>query len=181
MMNLYVLRHSSAGTKRPNPLLDLKRPLDRDGKRHTLHLAYLLNALKIQFDLIASSPLKRALQTASMVGNEVGYDKQILLSNGLAPTAVFADFHKLLTEIDSNENVLVVGHNPNLAGFLGQLIAPAGNRGAARLRLRKGSIARLTVDRNAYQMQSLLDPRLIRALYNTSTKTKRTRRRSPNK
>ena len=31
-MNLSILRHASAGTRRLNPLLDVKRPLDKDGK-----------------------------------------------------------------------------------------------------------------------------------------------------
>lgn len=178
-MNLYMLRHASAGTKRLNPLLDVKRSLDRDGKHHCLRLALLLNVLKIQFDVIASSPLKRAVQTASMVGTEMGYEKQILSSNGLAPTATFADFQKLLHELDGNESVLVVGHNPNLAGFVSQLLTPRSNRTSAQVRLRKGSIARLIVDRGEAQMQALLDPRLIRALYSTPAKS--SRRRSPRK
>ncbi len=184
MLNLYVLRHASAGTRRPNPLLDVKRPLDREGKHLCLRLAFLLNALKIQFDQIASSPLKRALQTASMVGTEIGYEKQILLSNGLAPTASFADFQKLLQELEGQETVLVVGHNPNLSSFLGQLLVPRSTRSAAQVRLRKGSIARVVIDRGNAQLQSLLDPRLIRALYGTSTKSPRRRtprRRAPRK
>jgi phosphohistidine phosphatase len=38
-MNLYFLRHASAGVRRPNPLVDAKRPLDRDGKQFCLQLA----------------------------------------------------------------------------------------------------------------------------------------------
>ncbi|HEU5341968.1 SixA phosphatase family protein, partial [Edaphobacter sp.] len=64
-MNLFLLRHASAGTRRPNPLLDVKRPLDKEGKKHCQQLAQLLNALDVQFDLVVSSPLKRCLQTAS--------------------------------------------------------------------------------------------------------------------
>ena len=158
-----------------NPALDLKRPLDRDGKHHCLRLAFLLNTLKIQFDVIASSPLKRAVQTASMVGTEMGYEKQILLSNGLAPTATFADFQKLVHELEGNESVLMVGHNPNLAGFVGQMLTPRANRASAQVRLRKGSIARLVIDRGEVQMQALLDPRLIRALYSTPAKSVRRR------
>ena len=56
-MNLYILRHASAGVKRANPILDHKRPLDKDGKRHCLQLAHVLNTMKLQFDLIVSSPL----------------------------------------------------------------------------------------------------------------------------
>ena len=79
-MNLYILRHASAGLRRPNPLLDSKRPLDKEGKKHCLQLAHILNALDIQFDLIVSSPLKRCLQTAALIGTETGYEAQIDLA-----------------------------------------------------------------------------------------------------
>src|ERR1700742_1565657 len=97
-MNLYILRHASAGLRRSNPLLDIKRPLDKEGKRHCLQLAYVLNALNVQFDLIVSSPLKRSLQTASLIGTETGYEAQVLQSNGLAPAATLKDFHNLLKD-----------------------------------------------------------------------------------
>src|SRR5271154_2577694 len=110
-MNLYILRHASAGLRRTNPLLDVKRPLDKEGKRHCLQLAQVLNAMDIQFDLIISSPLKRSLQTASLIGTETGYESPILQSTGLAPAATLKDFQKLLQEHRESENVLVVGHN----------------------------------------------------------------------
>ena len=172
-MNLFILRHASAGIRRPNPLLDLKRPLDKDGKRHCLHLAHVLNALNIQFDLIVSSPLKRSLQTASLVGTETGYEAQILLSNALAPEATFDDFQKLLHECNNHENLLVVGHNPNLSSFLGSLLVPKSSMPLRQIRLRKGSLVRLSLSRGPATMQLLLDPRTVRALYATSTKSSR--------
>ena len=123
-MNLYILRHASAGLRRPNPSLDLKRPLDKEGKKQCLQLAEVLNALDIQFDLIVSSPLKRCLQTASLIGTETGYEAKILPSTALAPTATLKDFQKLLRESSQHENLLVVGHNPNLSSFLGALLVP---------------------------------------------------------
>src|SRR5580698_8114051 len=124
-MNLCILRHASAGLRRPNPSLDLKRPLDKEGKKQCLQLAQVLNALDIQFDLIVSSPLKRCLQTASLIGTETGYEAQILHSTALAPTASLKDFQKLLNDCAVSENLLVVGHNPNLTTFLGALLIPA--------------------------------------------------------
>src|SRR5271155_4779870 len=97
-MNIFILRHASAGLRRTNPLLDKKRPLDKEGKKHCLQLAYLLNALNIQFDLIVSSPLKRCLQTASLVGTETGYEAKILTSAALTPEATYAQFQKLLQD-----------------------------------------------------------------------------------
>jgi len=176
-MNLYVLRHASAGTRRLNPLLDLKRPLDKEGKHHCLHLAHVLTSMKINFDLIVSSPLKRSMQTAQLVGTETGYESKILVSNALSPAATFAHFQRLLRECGAYENLLVVGHNPNITAFLGQLIAPSlptpDDPTHPRVRLRKGSLARLNLQRGPATLQWLLDPRIVRALYATSTTSSR--------
>jgi phosphohistidine phosphatase len=171
-MNLYILRHASAGLRRANPLLDSKRPLDKEGKKHCLQLAHVLNALNVQFELIVSSPLKRCLQTASLIGTETGYEAQILHSAALAPTATLKDFQRLLKDCSKRENLLVVGHNPNLTIFLGSLLVPAGIP-EAKIRLRKGSIARVVLTRGPATLQALLDPRTVRALYATSTKSSR--------
>jgi phosphohistidine phosphatase len=137
----------------------------------------VLNAMKINFDLVVSSPLKRCLQTASLVGTETGYEAQILSSAALAPDATFAQFQKLLGSCGGYENLLVVGHNPNLGAFLGSLLVPAANcpaladdRSALNpVRLRKGSLGRLNLTRGPATLQWLLDPRTVRALYATST------------
>ena len=143
-MNLFILRHASAGTSRANPLIDKKRPLDKEGKKHCLQLSTILNALNVQFDLIISSPLKRSLQTASLVGTETGYEARIMQSEALAPTATFKEFQALLQTIAGKENVLVVGHNPNITVFLGALLVPNGAPAVPSIRLRKGSLARVT-------------------------------------
>jgi phosphohistidine phosphatase len=172
-MNLFVLRHASAGVRRANPLLDVKRPLDKDGKRHCLLLAHTLNALSIQFDLIVSSPLKRSVQTASLVGTEMGYESKILISKALAPEATYRDFQGLLSECHNYENLLVVGHNPNLPQFLGSLLISPSATSLPQIRMRKGSLARLSYLRAPATMQWLLDARTVRALYTTSTKSSR--------
>lgn len=179
-MNLYILRHASAGTSRTNPLLDAKRPIDREGKQHCQQLAYVLNALKINFDLVLSSPLKRALQTAQLVATETGYEAKIQLAPSLAPDATFAQFSRLLDEHRDREEVLVVGHNPNLQGFLGALLVAQHGEPTedhppemAQVRLRKGALARLSVTRGPATLQTLLEPRVVRALYSTSTKSSR--------
>jgi phosphohistidine phosphatase len=174
-MNLFILRHASAGTRRTNPTVDVKRQLDKDGKRQCIQLGHVLNALSVNFDLIISSPLKRSLQTAQLVGTETGYETPILISPALAPGADFPQFQRLLHEAAAYENVMVVGHNPNITTFLIQLLSGHNNdrsRNPPRIRLRKGSIARLNMQRGAV-LQWLLDPRVVRELYTTSTKSSR--------
>lgn len=169
-MNLYILRHASAGTRRANPAVDVKRPIDKEGKQQCLLVGGFLNSLNVQFDRVVSSPLKRALQTASLVANETGYDSKIEISDALAPDASIAKFRELVRSLEKYDNALVVGHNPNLAVFFGSLLAPS-----ARLstRLRKGAIARIDCTRLPGTLHWLVDPRILRGLYSKATKRSR--------
>ncbi len=175
-MNVYILRHASAGTRRANPLVDVKRPLDKEGKGQCMLVGSYLNALKVQFDLIASSPLKRAMQTASLVGTEVGYDSRIQVTDALKPESSTAAFQTFMNELHQYENVLLVGHNPNLPLFLGSLImngSAAPSRAA--IRLRKGAIARIDLLRRPGMLHWLVDPRILRGVYGSATKPVRRR------
>jgi len=169
-MNLYLMRHANAGLTRPNPLLDKKRGLIKEGKDQCMLMARVLNTLKVQVDVIVSSPLKRALQTAQFVGTELGYDAKVEISPALTPDADYSAFLDLLAKYADREGVLVVGHNPNLFQFLGKLVT--GN-GGANLRMRKGSVARIDLDRHPPQLQWLIDPRMARALYASVAKNSR--------
>ncbi len=71
-----------------------------------------LAALDVQVDIILSSPLKRAAQTASLVGNEMGYEGKLQLEDALRPSATFADFRKMLDKYARHDAIMVVGHNP---------------------------------------------------------------------
>ena len=169
-MNLYILRHASAGTRRVDPVVDAKRPLDKEGKEQCLLIGRYLNALKIQFDLILSSPLKRALQTASLVGTETGYESKIELSDALSPQGTVQKFQDLVRSLMKYENVLVVGHNPNLTVFFGSLLAPSGR---ISTRLRKGAVARIDCTRLPGTLHWLVDPRILRGIYAKATKRSR--------
>jgi phosphohistidine phosphatase len=167
-VNIYILRHASAGTRRLNPLIDVKRPLDKEGKQQCLLVGSFLNALHVQFDLVVSSPLKRALQTASLVGMETGYEGQIQVSEALAPSAAAKDFSALVAGFGNHENVLLVGHNPNLPVFLTSLLGPRVN-----IRMRKGAIARVDYTRKPGTLHWLVDPRILRGVYARVTKSSR--------
>jgi phosphohistidine phosphatase len=169
-MYLYLMRHANAGMPRENPVLDARRSLIKEGKEQCVLMARLLSALKIQVDVIVSSPLKRALQTAQFVGTELGYDAKVEISPALGMDANYADFQKLLAKYADREGVLMVGHNPNLFQFLGRLVT--GNGGAA-IRMRKGSVARIDVDRHPPLLQWLIDPRMARSIYASVQKSSR--------
>ncbi|MDE3063264.1 MAG: phosphohistidine phosphatase SixA [Acidobacteriota bacterium] len=169
-MNLYLMRHANAGLRRDNPTLDTKRALIKEGKDQCMLMARMLNAMKVQFDVIVSSPLKRALQTAQFVGTEMGYEAKVEVSPALAPDADFTAFQGLIDHYAEYEDVLMVGHNPNLFKFLGRIIT--GNGGAG-VRMRKGSIARIAMDNHPPLLQWLVDPRMARNIYASVAKSSR--------
>jgi len=169
-MNLYLMRHADAGLPRENPVLDAKRALVKDGKEQCMLMAAMLGAFKVQVDVILSSPLKRAMQTAQLVGTELGFEGKVEVSQAMAMDASYSDFLRMLAKYSDREGVLAVGHNPNLFTFLGRLVT--GN-GGANLRMRKGSVARVDLDRHPPQLQWLIDPRIARSVYASVGKNSR--------
>lgn len=169
-MILYLMRHANAGAVRENPLLDAKRGLIKEGKEQCMLMARVLNALKAPIDGIISSPLKRALQTAQLVGTELGYEAKIEISPALGLNGTYADFQNMLAKYTDREGILVVGHNPSIFQFLGRLIT--GNGGAA-IRMRKASIARVDMSHHPPRLQLLIDPRTARGIYASMAKGSR--------
>jgi len=170
-MILYFLRHASAGEHLINPKKDEKRALDKEGIEQCGFVGRALVAIDVQVDVIVSSPLKRASQTASLVGNELGYEGKIQIEAGLRPQASLADFRKLLEKYSKQEAIMVVGHNPNLSQFLGAIISDSGCE--ASIELKKGAVAKVEMRRSSGTLQWCLTPKVVRSLYETAVESSR--------
>jgi phosphohistidine phosphatase len=170
-MIVYFLRHASAGQHFANPKNDEKRALDKDGIEQCGYIGRALSALDVQVDTIVSSPLKRCTQTASLVGNELGYEDKLQIDPGLRPEAGLADFRKLLEKYARQEAIMVVGHNPNLSQFLGAVISDSGCE--ASLDLKKGAVAKVEMRRTSGTLQWCLTPKVLRTLYETAVESSR--------
>jgi phosphohistidine phosphatase len=168
---IYFLRHASAGQHVASPSKDEKRPLDKDGIEQCGIVGRTLAALDVQVEAIISSPLKRAAQTASLVGNELSYEGKLQLDDALRPAASFADFRRMLDKYARLEEIMVVGHNPNLSEFLGRMISEAGCE--ARTDLRKGAVAKIETGRNAAALQWCLTPKVLRTIYVAAAESSR--------
>ena len=170
-MILYFLRHASAGEHLVNPKKDEKRALDAEGIEQCRFVGRALAALDVQVDVVVSSPLKRATQTASLVGNELGYEGKLQIEAGLRPGATLADFRKLLEKYARQEAIMVVGHNPNLSQFLGAVISDSGCE--ASVELRKGAVARVEMRRSSGTLHWCITPKVARSLYTTAVESSR--------
>jgi len=170
-MIIYFLRHANAGEPLSNPKKDEKRALDRDGIEQCGVVGRALVALDAAVDIVLSSPLKRAAQTASLVGNELGYEGKLQLEDALRPSASFSDFRRLLEKHAKQEAIMVVGHNPNLSEFAGRIISEPGCE--AGVELKKGAVAKVEMGRNSAVLQWCITPRLLRALYSAAAESSR--------
>jgi phosphohistidine phosphatase len=170
-MIIYFLRHASAGDPLINPNKDEKRALDKDGIEQCGYVGRALAAIDVQVEVIVSSPLKRATQTASLVGNEMGYEGKLLIEAALRPAATFSDFRRLLEKYSRQEAIMVVGHNPNLSQFLGSIVSDSGCE--ASIDLKKGAVARVEMRRTSGTLNWCLTPKVLRTLYTTAVESSR--------
>jgi phosphohistidine phosphatase len=69
-MDLFILRHGEAGKRTASRGNDTKRPLTAVGEKEITEIAESLEKIGIKFDVILTSPLKRAQQTADLVAKQ---------------------------------------------------------------------------------------------------------------
>lgn len=166
-MIIYLVRHASAGQHLMDLKKDERRPLDADGIEQCGVVGRALAALNAQPDVIISSPLKRATQTASLVGNELGYEGKLLLETALRPEASFADFRRMLDKYAKHEAIMIVGHNPSISEFLARMIAKAGCE--AQVDFKKGAVARVETVRHSATLNWFFTPKIARAIQAAAT------------
>ncbi|HXZ78629.1 MAG TPA: phosphohistidine phosphatase SixA [Terriglobales bacterium] len=176
-MILYFLRHASAG-QRQLTADDDKRPLDNDGIEQCGLVGRMLISLGAEFDRIITSPLERALQTATLVAREIKFKDQIQTDEALRPEATYDSFRQLLRRHAKAESLMVVGHNPNLSEFLSLLISDGS--ADTSIYLKKGGLARVELEgRGAPLLNWCLTPKLVRKIQEsmgTSSRPKTSRK-----
>jgi len=170
-MLVYFLRHASAGESLSDAQKDEKRPLDKEGVEQCQEVGRVLAALGVRADVILSSPLKRAEQTAELAGREIGYQGKLIFDDGLRPGAGYGAFQSMLAQHSRGDSIFVVGHNPNLSEFLGRLIGDA--RTAAAIELKKGAVAKVEVEGGRGSLDWCITPKIARALQAAATKSSR--------
>ena len=167
-MIIYFLRHASAGKAHANAKKDERRPLDEEGILQARYIGRMLANLDVQVEQIVSSPLKRAMQTASLVANELAFEGAVQRDDALRPESEFIQFRALAERYGKHEAIMVVGHNPSLTEFLAKSIGSAA--GAAHIELKKGAVAKVDMNGRSGLLEWLVTPRIARTLQ-TSLKT----------
>lgn len=164
-MIVYFLRHASAGKRVLNPKKDERRPLDQEGTLQARYIGRMLATLEVQVDAIISSPLKRAMQTASLVANELAFESAVQADRALLPEGGFDQFRAMLARLRKFEEIIVVGHNPSFTEFLSKSISDSS--GAAQIEFKKGAVAKVEVGGRSGILHWMVTPRIARVLQST--------------
>ena len=148
-MNLYVLRHGLARDPNgPHYANDDERPLTAKGIKRMIRQVKGMRALGLTMDVIATSPLVRAVQTAEIVHRGLRKSGRLVTSNALRPSEHPATLlEELAAEYSSEDDVMVVGHEPHLSGLISFVVTGEEDR---VIRVKKGSLCKLVVPRPSH-------------------------------
>jgi phosphohistidine phosphatase len=130
---LYFLRHGEAGQAWPHN--DEQRPLSAEGEAELLAAASTWQRLKLRPDVVISSPLVRAEQTARLLCEGIGHAAGPVIDERLRPGAEWGDMARALADHPDAARACFVGHEPDFSRVVAQLT------GASSIRMRKGGLA----------------------------------------
>ena len=160
---LFLIRHAIAaerGSKYPD---DTLRPLTKRGIEKMREAARGFADLKPGIEVIVTSPLVRAKQTAEIVRAELTPSPAHDVLDELAPGHAPADLAEALEKYRSRHTIALVGHEPDLGQFTAWLVGS--NR---PIPFKKGGIACLEIsDLPPGRNNTLLwlaTPKMLRAL-----------------
>jgi phosphohistidine phosphatase len=118
-VNVLIIRHGPAGDPEAweaEGRDDRLRPLTPDGKKDMREAAFGLATLQPSVDLVASSPLVRAAQTAEIIASE--YECKVVTVDALQPGEDPARTVEWLRDQPAEGTVALVGHEPHLSALV---------------------------------------------------------------
>ena len=144
-MQLLIVRHAVAveretfaATGKPDDL----RPLTPDGRRKMRRIAKGIKSMVEHIDLLATSPLTRAEQTAQILAKAYGIEIGEVVE-ALRPDSPLQMFAEWARNHSPRSAITIVGHEPHLSELVTWLMTGASE---SRIALKKGGACFLSFD-----------------------------------
>ena len=116
-MFIYILRHAIAVQRGAAGYPNDDRPLTDDGKEKMRKEARGIATLIDKVDVILTSPLIRAQDTATIAAEALGADHKVEVCKELLPGSSAKKLLLYLAKYKNLDHIMIVGHEPDL-GFL---------------------------------------------------------------
>ena len=125
LKTLVLVRHAKSSWK-DDSLADRDRPLNGRGKRDAPRMGRRLADLAGTPDLIVSSPATRAMATARLVADAVGYPVDGIREDERIYEAGPAEILEAIRGLDDrHDRVFLIGHNPGFTDLVNALTKPS--------------------------------------------------------
>jgi phosphohistidine phosphatase len=139
-MTLTIIRHAIAVPAGTEGIPDDERPLTKKGRRRFVKAARGLAEICQRPDVLLTSPLPRASETAEIAAETWGGpppSSEPVLAHGSAE-----DIIAMLARYAGEQQVVIVGHEPTVSEVLARLL---GSTAGERFAFRKGGAAQIEV------------------------------------
>jgi len=121
MKKLFLVRHAKSSRDDPS-LPDRDRPLDDRGKQDGPKMGKRLAQRDVKPDLLLSSPALRALTTAQLIAEEIGYEHKDIVVDDRLYASDADDLLAVIRALDRRLNrVMLFGHNPEFTDLAHRL------------------------------------------------------------
>jgi phosphohistidine phosphatase len=157
-MQLFLIRHAEAEERREDQN-DEDRELTKKGEKQARRIADFFDELDLRFDLLLTSPYRRALQSAAPLEDLCD---RVEVEPRLAGTPDEGLVERLRAIATPEVRIGVIGHEPHL-GELCSLLLLGTPDSAERFALSKGGLLALQWPDPAC-LELVLTPRLIKRL-----------------
>ena len=134
---LYFVRHGLADRDAYDGDDDRRRPLTDQGREQLRRQAEVMAGLGLGVDLILSSPLLRAEQTAAILAEALEPAGGLVLDPRLGLSFAVGSLGRMLQEHADARRLLLVGHEPSFSEVIGEIT------GGSELTCRKASLIRV--------------------------------------
>jgi phosphohistidine phosphatase len=140
VQRIYLVRHGIAGDPDEWKGPDDSRPLNAKGRQRFRGTARAFAKLGDRVDLLCTSPLVRAVQTAEILADALELDEVTVLEE-LRPEVPVQQLLVRVSQL-SEKRIALVGHDPQLSGAAAALAGVE----PARVDFPKGAIVRFDAD-----------------------------------
>ena len=170
MKQLTLLRHGKS-VQDPAYATDRERPLADRGRRDAALLGKFFSQAGVVPDLIVSSPVVRARQTAELFAKAAGYPSEIRWEEAIYAEDVDGLLAVVRSLPDTATHVLLIGHNPGFEDLVAILVGAGAATEGGRVVLATATAAHLELNADHWSdaragaglLQWLLTPRLLKA------------------
>lgn len=158
-MQIYLLRHGIAADRDPSGT-DAARKLTAEGRERLRRVLERARGAKVEPGVILTSPLVRAVETADIAAEVLGYSNGIVKTDALIPESSPQNVWNEVRERRDESAILLTGHEPLFSATTAYLLGCP----ALAFDFKKGALVRIDMDRLSGEprgtLQWVLTPKL---------------------